>query len=169
MPQSPLRLQSFRCARWLCRRPGLAPSTRLPRRHRRQPLRQQTLTPQAFNAASRSSTVALKADPAALRLARREVQAVFRIRAHRVNSPAVLVPSIPLVPVSPAPAPVVRAARARVRDLAHVQDSALHAQAVLVLLRVARRLRAKRPALRVPPVRREAVVASSIPRPKKAQ
>jgi hypothetical protein len=125
--------------------------------------------PPAFSAASQSSTVALKADREVTRLVRREVLADSRIREHRVNSPAVLAPSIPLVLALQVPAQVVRAARARVQDSVHVQDSALLAPAVLALHRAVHRLQAKRLALRVLLVRREAVAVSSIPRPKKAR
>ena len=135
--------------------------------------------PPVFNAASRSSTVAPRADPAAVqavapvatRPVRRVVPAASRIRVRLANSQAVLVPSIRLVPVLPALAPAVRAARVHVPALAlaPVASRVVLALVALERVQVVRHLRVKRRAHHVLPGRQEAVDVSSIRRPKKAR
>jgi hypothetical protein len=132
----------------------------------------------AFSVANRSSTAGRKVDrvvPAdkaareALLRVRRVVPAGSRIRALRGNSPEVRGLSILRVPALPDRARVAQAAQALVLDLVRAPASEHRAPADLVQVRVDRHLRAKLRALRVLPVRREAVAVSSIPRPKKAR
>jgi hypothetical protein len=129
-----------------------------------------------FNAESQSSTAVLKADPAAalaaIRLVLRVVLVDFRTREGPVNSPADLVPSIPLVPALPAPAqqvPAVLEAPVVVPVSVHAQASADLAPGDLVRLLVGLQLQARLRGRRDPRGRRAAVAVSSTPRPKKAR
>jgi len=99
------------------------------------------------------------------------VPAASRIRVRLANSQAVLVPSIRLVPVLPALAPAVRAARVHVPALAlaPVASRVVLALVALELVLAVHHLRVKRHALLVLPVRQEAAAVSNIRRPKKAR
>jgi len=131
--------------------------------------------PQVSSAESQFSTVARKADqaavPVAIRLVRKAVLVDSRIRVLLASSPVVLDLNIPLVPVLRAQAPAVLVGQAHDLALAHARE-ALRVVLVLAALepvQVVHRLRVKRHALRVLPVRQEVVVASNIRRPKKAR
>ena len=127
-----------------------------------------------FNAASPSSIAVRRVDPAASHLVLKvALAAASRIKGAPDNSPVALAPSIPRVPALPVPvreAPAVQGGPAAVLALVHAPAAlADHALAASAPLRVAHRLQAKLPALRVLQDRRVAVAVSNIPRPKKAR